>query len=182
MSAVRYPRMSEARKAMLRGPGWLYAARSRYCDWIKIGFTAKSAKVRLDGCNEQYAEFAPFSLIGALPSSWSAEQQLHRLLAPFRQRQTGRTKELYPAVPSLVRAIDTIFANDRWDLLEFSEWREVSAWVYRASAHPLNRNPALESFDLFRSERAAPNGPRGGIGTVAPSSLGRASATHTEAA
>lgn len=182
MSVVRYPRISEARKAMLRGPGHLYAARSRYCDWIKVGFTAKTATVRLEACNERYAEFAPFSLIAAIPSTWSAEQQLHRVLAPFRQRQTGRTKELYPAVPSLVMAVNGIFRNKRWDPLDFDEWVEWSRWGRRIAEHPRNREPALESFELFRAERAAPNGPRGGTGTAIPSGQGRASATNTEAA
>lgn len=167
---------------MLRGPGWLYAARSRYCDWIKVGFTSKGATVRLDSCNKQYAEFAPFSLIGAVPSTWDAEQQWHRILAPFRQYQTGRTKELYPAVPALVRTIENLVQWTHWEPLKGEAYRETLHWALRVARHPINREPALESFRLFRAERAAPNGPRGGTGTIVPSGLGRASATHERAA
>lgn len=181
-AAVRYPKMSEARRKMLTDPGWLYAARSRYCDWIKIGFTSKSAKVRLAACNNQYAEFAPFSLIRAIPSTWAAEQQLHYLLAPFRQRHKGRTAELYPAVPALVAGINIIFSNSRWDRMSYDEWRHIIEWSRRAAQHPLNRERALESFELYRAERGAPNASRGGTGTAVPSGQGRAPATIGRAA
>lgn len=181
-AAVRYPKMSEARRKMLTDSGWLYAARSRYCDWIKIGFTSKGAKVRLDSCNKQYAEFAPFSLIRAVSSTWRAEQQLHSVLAPFRQRNVGRTKELYPAVPSLVLLLENMLWRPRWDYVEWPKSRDFREWAHRHAAYPDNRQMALEYYELFRAERGAPNAPRGGTGTAVPSSQGRAPAAIGRAA
>lgn len=152
---VRYPSMSKARLRMLREPGFLYAAHSRYCDWIKVGFTSKSAAERLDACNKQYAEFAPFSVIGSVRSTWDAEQQVHWMLSPFRQRRTGRTKELYPQSPLLLKAVRTILANPEWDRLPFDEAREIIAWARRMAAHPAIQQPALESYELLAWQRRA---------------------------
>ncbi len=145
---------SRARLRMLSGPGHLYAAYSRYCDWIKIGFTSKAAPERILAINVQYAHFAPFSLIGAVPSLWAAEQQIHAWFAPFRQRNKGLTTELYPAAPSVVGAIKRILGNDRWDGLEYPESREVHDWMRSAAAHPLNKVEATICFDRFGAERA----------------------------
>ncbi len=152
---AKYPAMSVARLKMLKERGQLYAARSRYCDWIKIGFTSKSAQHRLEAAASQYPEFAPFTLMGSTLSIWDAEQQLHRTLAPFRQRQKGRTIELYPAVPSLVSAIEQILLNREWLPLNWQANREVREWAYRVAAHPTNRDEALEAFERFRHERSA---------------------------
>ena len=59
---------SVARLKMLRQPGHLYAAYSRYCDWLKVGFTSKGVRERIEGINYQYKDFAPFSLIGSAKS------------------------------------------------------------------------------------------------------------------
>lgn len=143
---------SIARRKMLTQPGRLYAAYSRYCDWIKVGFTLR-LEDRLESIGRQYVDFAPFSLIGSVPSTWGAEQQLHTMLSPFRQRHTGRTKELYPAVFSVSGAMKRILANDEWQRLPFDAYREVRQWASEAAKHPKNRDPALESFALFYRER-----------------------------
>lgn len=137
---------------MLDGPGHLYAAYSRYCDWVKVGFSSKLGD-RLETINSQYAEFAPFSLIGTVPSTWSAEQQLHYLLAPFRHRRKGRTKELYPATPSLVEAVKAIVGNKQWERLSYEGWKPVIDWSRRAAKAPINQTEALRAFERFYAER-----------------------------
>lgn len=145
---------SAARLRMLSQPGHLYAAYSRYCDWIKLGFTL-SLDNRLKSLAHQYDEFAPFSLIGSTRSTWSAEQQLHLLLGPFRQRQTGRTKELYPAVRSIVSTVKAVLKYPTWERLEWEQTREMLDWVHMAAKAPPNRDEALQCFDRFYAERRA---------------------------
>lgn len=145
---------SEARQKMLYEPGRLYAAYSRYCDWVKIGFTSKSVAERIEGIDRQYAEFAPFSLIGSVPSLWAAERQIHGWFAPFRNRQTAATAELYPASRSVVGAINAILASDRWDGLTYPETTKMREWARQAAKHPLNHVEAVICFDRYRAERA----------------------------
>lgn len=144
---------SQARLRMLQGPGRLYAAHSRYCDWIKLGFTSKPVPERLEGIDRQYAHFAPFSLIGSVPSLWAAEQQLHSWLAPFRRRNKAQTTELYPACASVSGVIKRVLANDEWTGLEYPESREVREWCRRVADHPLNRVEADVCFERFFAEQ-----------------------------
>ncbi|MBS0219162.1 MAG: hypothetical protein JSR91_00320 [Proteobacteria bacterium] len=154
----RYPAKSEARIRMLYEPGHLYAAYSRYCDWIKLGFTSKGAPNRLEGCAAQYAEFAPFSLIGVAKSTWRAEQQLHRLMRPFLQNKTASTAELYPAVPAVVEMVKFVLSHPTWSLVDLDRHRSIRDWVRVKAGHPLNRVLANESFSLFFAERSARRG------------------------
>lgn len=152
-SKIKYPAMSAARIKMLYEPGILYAAYSRYCDWIKIGFTSKDAKTRREGIEAQYPTFAPFSLIGSARSTWRAEQQLHRLMTPFRQAKTASSAELYPAVPAVVEMVKFVLEEPTWGLVDLERHRRIRAWVRERAAHPLNRVLANESFSLFFDER-----------------------------
>lgn len=150
---IKYPAMSEARIKMLYEPGTLYAAYSRYCDWIKIGFTSKGALVRREGIAKQYPAFAPFCLIGTANSTWRAEQQLHRLMAPFRQAKTADTAELYPAVPAVVEMVKFVLEAPTWGLIDLERHRRIREWIRGKAGHPLNRVLANESFSLFFAER-----------------------------
>jgi len=145
---------SEARLKMLSQPGHLYAAYSRYCDWIKIGFTL-SLEDRRKNLGHQYAEFAPFSLIGSTRSTWSAEQQVHGFLEPLRQRRTGRTKELYPAVPSVVAIVKQIMKHPQWGRLEWEQARTFREWTWKMAKAPVNQDEAIRCFDRFYAERRA---------------------------
>lgn len=138
---------------MLYEPGILYAAYSRYCDWVKIGFTSRSAGERLVECADRYFGFGPFSLIGSVKSTWSAEQQIHRILAPLRQRRTALTGELYPAVPSIVSFVGALLKNKDWEPLPWEQSREVRAWARRVASHPKNESEALKAFGVFRTQQ-----------------------------
>lgn len=145
---------SIARQKMLNEPGHLYAVYSRYCDWIKIGFSSK-VDDRLASIAHQYEEFAPFSLIGKTVSTYRAEQQLHRVLAPFRQREKGRTKELYPAVPPLVKTIENVLTWREWKPMPSDQWRRVGRWAYEAAKNPAHRAEAIISYERYYAERVA---------------------------
>jgi len=152
VAAVRYPKMSEARLKMLYEPGHIYAAYSRYCDWIKLGFSSKIDE-RLEAIEKQYAEFAPFSLIGVTASTHRAEQQLHRAFAPFRQRRNGRTRELYPAVQPLVQSIKNLVSWREWKPMEGERWLALYRWARDAADNPANRVEAIISFERYYAER-----------------------------
>lgn len=146
---------STARLRMLRGPGHLYMAYSRYCDWIKIGFTSKPVARRLEAINRQYTHFAPFSLIGAVNSTWAAEQQLHRCLSPYRRGRHALTKELYPATKPLVANVKAILECKDWPVMPPDLARGL---VYEAIDDARNRLNALEvglAFERFYAERRA---------------------------
>lgn len=145
---------SIARQKMLTEPGHLYAVYSRYCDWIKLGFSSK-VEDRLEAIERQYAEFAPFSLIGKTVSTYRAEQQLHRVLEPFRQRRTGRTKELYPAVPPLVQTIKNVLTWREWKHMPGEQWLRVMRWAREAAANPAHRTEAIISYERYHAERMA---------------------------
>jgi hypothetical protein len=150
---MKYPRMSAARQRVLTGPGHLYAAYSRYCDWVKIGFSTRF-KERLDEIDHAYPLFAPFSLIGATPSVYRVEQQVHRFLEPLRQRRTASTKELYPAMPSIVGTVKKLLAYDQSEPFSLEQMRDLREWGRRMAQHPLNRIEAEICFERFRFERA----------------------------
>lgn len=145
--------MSEAQSAarirMLTQRGWLYAGFSRYCDWVKIGFTIRRPVERLNECASRYPHFGPFSLIGTLRSTWAAEQQIHRVLSPFRHNRVAITAELYPSSPSLVGAVRKILDNDEWLPLPADHAIEVRKWARGAAKHPANEEIAREAFAYF---------------------------------
>ena len=145
---------SIARMKMLREIGHLYVAYSRYCDWIKIGFTSKPVRERLDALENQYPLFGPFSLIGSTRSYWATEQAIHAALAPIRQRKTASTAELYPAVPALVSVVKKIVACREFGRIERNERVELRDWARKAAQHPLNRIEAEICFERFRFEQA----------------------------
>lgn len=145
-------RQSHARLKMLNEPGHLYAAYSRYCDWVKIGFSSKLGD-RLEAINRQYAAFAPFSLIGSARSTWRAEQQVHRFLEPLRQRRVAATRELYPAIPTVISAIKAMLEGRERPTFTADQMRDLRAWGRKMAEHPLNRTPALEAFQIFAAER-----------------------------
>ena len=145
---------SLARQKMLTGPGHLYAAYSRYCDWIKVGFTSKPVAERIEAINRQYAAFGPFTLIGSTRSLWAAEQQIHSWFRPFRQRNRGLTAELYPAAPALLKAIKQIIANRDWPGLEYPQSSIMREWSRKAAAHPINRAESVICFDRYHAECA----------------------------
>lgn len=145
---------SEARKRMLTQPGHLYAVYSRYCDWIKIGFTLDIEK-RRKAINRQYADFAPFSLIGSVRSTWAAEQQLHRCFAPFRHRRTASTAELYPAVPSLVQNVRALLTHREWPVMPAERATALRRYAFRVANDPLNELECRISFERFYEERAS---------------------------
>lgn len=149
-----YPSMSVARIKMLREPGHIYVAHSRYCDWIKLGFSSKVDE-RLVAIESQYAEFAPFSLMGKVPSTWRAEQQLHRILAPFRARHTGRSKELYPSTPLLVKTLRDVLTWRKWEPVPFDRLRLMCAHYRGLAAKPLVALEAEVAFDRYYEERSA---------------------------
>lgn len=146
---------SIARQKMLTQPGHLYFAYSRYCDWVKIGFTSKPVAERIDGINAQYAEFAPFSLMGSVPSTWSAEQQLHRCLSPFRGRRKGRTAELYPALPVLVKNLRAVLTYRKWERMDWRRAHLLLTYAQRKAADPLAQVEVNLSYDRFYAERRA---------------------------
>lgn len=152
---LKYPKMSAARLKMLNEPGHIYAAYSRYCDWIKLGFTTKLDQ-RLENLEHQYAEFAPFSLIGVTVSTHRAEQQLHRALAAFRQGQTGRTKELYPAVRPMVQTVKNLVSWREWKPMSADRWIGLRRWAWAESKQPFNRVEALLAFDRYYAENGIP--------------------------
>jgi len=145
---------SIARMKMLTEPGHLYAVYSRYCDWVKIGFSTKVDE-RLENIAHQYDEFAPFTLIGKTVSTYRAEQQLHRALEPFRQRHTGRTRELYPAVPPLVQTVKNVLSWREWKPMPWEQWKRVSGWAREAARKPLVKTEAIISYERFYAERVA---------------------------
>lgn len=149
---MKYPRMSNARQRFLTGPGHLYAAYSRYCDWIKIGFSTRLSE-RMDELNYAYPLFAPFSLIGATASRYRVEQQVHGFLTALRQRQTASTKELYPATPTVVGTVKKLLAHDQSAPFSIDQMCELREWGRRMAQHPLNRTEAEICFDRFRFER-----------------------------
>lgn len=151
---VRYPKISHARHRMMSCTGSLYAAYSRYCDWIKVGFTL-DLSTRLENLGGQYEGFGPFSLIDSAVSTWSAEQQLHRSLEPFRQHRKGRSKELYPACPSAVEAIKRIVACRRWDRMSVDEYLEMIRWTRATAAAPLNRAESNITYERYIQARNA---------------------------
>jgi len=145
---------SIARLKMLKEKGRLYVAYSRYCDWLKIGFTSKPVRHRIEGINRQYADFAPFSLVGSVESTWAAEQQLHRCLFAFRRQRRGLTLELYPAVTPLVRRVQAILRDGYWDRLNRDDTCDLVHWAMRTARAPLNDielDIAIERFDEERS-------------------------------
>lgn len=144
---------SIARQKMLTEPGHLYAAYSRYCDWIKIGFTSKSVTERMEGINRAYPLFAPFSLIGSIRSTWDGEQQAHSILRPLRQGKKASTGELYPACPSVVLLVKNMLAKGDFRGLETNERLDLRLWVNRVARHPLNRVEAKLAFERFHFER-----------------------------
>ena len=145
---------SEARMRMLYEPGILYAAYSRYCDWIKIGFTSRTAADRVDELNHAYPLFAPFSLIGSTPGTHNVEQALHRILVPLRLNRIASTGELYPASPSLRAFVDKMLQHDQTVPIDGEGRREMLDWARRAAAHPLNRVEAEMCFERFRRDRS----------------------------
>lgn len=161
-SQIRYPAMSEARLRMLNEPGHLYAVYSRYCDWIKLGFSSKVDE-RLESINLQYAEFAPFSLIGKVRSMYRAEQQLHSGFAAFRLGRTGRTKELYPAVKPLVQVIKNILTHREWVPMSYEQCRSTRRWAQAHAQLPLNRIESVISFERYAAERRRPLENREGV-------------------
>ncbi len=146
---------SAARLKMLNEPGHFYAAYSRYCDWIKVGFTSKEVRERIEGINRQYPVFAPFSLIGSIPSVWRAEQQIHQILEPLRQRQRASTGELYPAIQPVVFIVKRIFSGRSRPALTADQMKMLRAWARQRADDPLNRALALESFEFFKADQQA---------------------------
>lgn len=147
---------SIARIRMLREPGHIYMAYSRYCDWIKVGFTSKAVAERLENVQRAYPDFAPFSLIGSVPSTWRAEQQLHRLFAPFRRHRKGLTAELYPATTPLVGTLKNVLTYREWKPIEgYSEIRRVLRWAHAAAQSPATRIEVILSYERFDANMSA---------------------------
>jgi len=146
---------SIARLKMLREKGHLYVAYSRYCDWLKIGFTSQEVRARIDGINHQYKDFAPFSLIGSVESTWAAEQRLHRCLFAFRRQRRGLTSELYPAVTPLVRRMQAILQDGYWDIPDRDDTYDLVHWAMHTARAPLNDIELDITIERFDEERSA---------------------------
>jgi hypothetical protein len=145
---------SLARQKMLTGPGHLYAAYSRYCDWIKVGFTSKPVAERIAAINTQYAHFAPFSLIGSTHSTWDAEQQFHRCFGPLRRGQKALTGELYPAVPWFAGQVRNVLAHRHWPVMEAERAYRLRSHVRSIATEKLTALEAGLSFERFFAELA----------------------------
>jgi hypothetical protein len=138
---------------MLREPGCLYVAYSRYCDWVKIGFTSKGVRERLEAINKQYADFAPFSLIGSVPSTWRAEQQIHRLFMPMRRYRKGLTCELYPATRPLVGTVKNILTYREWKVVEGrTDIRRIVRWAHAAGQSPSTKIEVVLAYERHDAE------------------------------
>lgn len=149
---IKYPAMSDARYKMLHEPGHIYVAHSRYCDWVKVGFSTKISD-RLESINRQYADFAPFSSMGTVRSTWSAEQQLHRFAAPFRAGHTGRSKELYPSTPELLKLLRAILTYREWVRLPFDDYRKARDYYRWVATRPTVAVEAEIAFGRYFDER-----------------------------
>jgi hypothetical protein len=144
---------SEARLRMLYSDGMIYAAYSRYCDWIKVGFTSKPVPERVEKLNSAYPVFAPFSLIGTTPGTHRVEQTIHRILKPLRLNRVADTGELYPASRSVVAFVTKMLSYDQRVPFRLEEWWELREWTKRAASHPINRVEAEVCFERFRYDR-----------------------------
>lgn len=139
--------ISEGRRRMLTQPGHLYAAYSRGECWIKVGFSLDVDR-RIYGLNSRFKQLAPFTLIGATPSLYRSERQLHRILRPFRDYQIGLSRELYLAVPALERLVRVVVDGVDRPPLDWSDLLECTRWA-RAQASPIR----ADIRDLYRLAR-----------------------------
>jgi hypothetical protein len=82
--------------------GFVYFMRCR--EIVKIGFSRQPADRR-----ERLASIIPFELelIGSVPGSWQAEQDLH---AAFAERRFGHLREWFTHCPVLLAAIQEVIA------------------------------------------------------------------------
>jgi hypothetical protein len=124
---------SEARERMLTQPGHLYAAFSKGECWIKLGFSLNVDR-RIGEINRRFPQLAPFSLIGKTPSLYRAERQMHRILWPFREYQTGLSRELYLAVPAVQRIIKTVVTGVDRPPLDYQQVRECFDWALKQAS------------------------------------------------
>lgn len=133
----------------IKMPGHVYAARSYCKDWVKIGYSA-SVEERLNSINIDYRFYAPFQRIGIVPSSLQAEQQIHRVLRPFRVMKVDSCREMYPAVPLILDFVDRFLSVPVWPGLEMLEAVDMRLEARLLSKHP-NVRPALTAaYDRLR--------------------------------
>lgn len=138
----------------IHGHSRLYAARSADGRWVKVGFSM-FLEQRLSAINHDFLHYAPFSPIGSTRSCYRAEQQLHRVLAPFRQRNKGHSIEIYPAVAALEQVVVTIVEGADRPAFSFDEFFELKRWCRKAAALPLNRERALAQYEELQRWFAA---------------------------
>lgn len=142
-----------ARLRVITEPGHLYAAYSRDGDWIKVGFSTRLSD-RLKAIDHDFYG-GPFKFMGATPSVYRAEQQVHRALKPFLQRQSCHGRELYPNVPSLEQAVRAMVGGQSRPPFTLEEILDLMDWCRKAARHPANRDPALAALQRVKEWRAA---------------------------
>lgn len=126
--------------------GHIYACYSRYCDWIKLGFSVDPQR-RFRELNREHPNFAPFTPIGVTRGTLEAEQQIHRAMVPFRRLGWVGSYELYPASHSVVGVAKAIVANEVFWRINNGDMAVFERWAERAARHPLNRVIIRECFD-----------------------------------
>ena len=153
MSEPGHNSKSVARLGFTTEPGHLYAAYSHDRAWIKVGFSTRLPD-RLKAINYDYYG-SPFTFIGATPSVYRAEQQIHRALRPFLQRKSCHGREIYPNVPSLEKVVKSIVEGNSRPAFEIENLFDLMDWCRTAARHPTNRDPALVAFQQVVEWRAA---------------------------
>lgn len=126
---------SEARNRMLTQPGHLYAAYSSGKCWIKVGFSLNVPR-RMGEINRRFPALAPFTLIGATPSVYSAERQMHRILSRFRFHAIGLSRELYLALPVVEKLVQTVVEGVDRPRLTLDEYIATSRWASECARKP----------------------------------------------
>ena len=133
-------------------PGHLYAARSLDGGWIKVGFSTR-LEDRLKAINHEYGIGGRLSLIGATPSVFRAEQQIHRCLRPFLQRKQTQGRELYPAVPSLEAVVSLVVSGRDRPPLDLDDYLDLARWCRAKAREPQNKAPALAAHKAISEWR-----------------------------
>jgi hypothetical protein len=133
-------------------PGHLYAARSLDGVWIKVGFST-CLQDRLKAINHEYSIGGRLSLIGATPSVFRAEQQIHRCLRPFLQGKQTQGRELYPAVPSLESVVSIVVSGRDRPPLDLDDYLDLARWCRSEARQPHNKLPALAAHSAIAEWR-----------------------------
>lgn len=127
-------------------PSYIYACYSRYCDWVKVGFSTRPQQRFLE-LNKSYPAFAPFTPIGTVLGCIEAEQQFHRAMRPFRWRGGVGSIELYPATKSVLDIVRIVLGMTYYWPFDDLEMACFEDWAAHAARHPLNRVIIRECFD-----------------------------------